>query len=227
MLRTHFTELAGGIFQAHRSWSRLSSDDKYNEFWAFFDEANATHRSIYASIDVRDLLRQGTHSVEHIVPRTLLEFELARARTRIRRGATVNPLNFAASHRDTNTHRGHAIFDFDGDSIQQRSRIELDAATLVHTGMDHEGQWVVPPRTRGDIARAVIYMFLVYPLPRLRPHNATTLLTWHKHDQPSRTEQEYNAWVFARKAIHNPLIGTPTIEPVQLDPAALFRSLTE
>ena len=225
MFREQFIDAAGGIYRANRSWSRLSSDQKYREFWSFFDQTSHSGRSVYAGLSVRALLQQGTHSVEHIVPRSLLEFELANAPTSVRRGATVNPLNFAASHRRTNTHRGHAIFDFDGDAIHQRSKLDVRTLCTESTGLDHEGEWVVPPRTRGDIARAVLYMFLSYPLPRLRPENAKALITWHRHDQPSNLEREYNDWVWRRKSIRNPLIVSP--EHPHFEELSLYRALTE
>jgi len=216
MLRDEFIQRAGGVFRSHRGWSRMSSDDKYREFWAFFDLPGGDTRSIYAGVQVRELLSRGTHSVEHVVPRALLDFELSGAKKSLRRGASVNPLNFAASHQRANTHRGHAIFDFDADEITERNLLDVHSISTERTGLDHEGEWVVPPRTRGDIARAVLYMFMVYPLPRLRVKNAEALLKWAISDAPSKWERRYNTWVFERKRIHNPFIGTddrPALAP--------------
>ena len=39
------------------------------------------------------------------------------------KGATVNPLNFAAAERDTNSFRGRFDFDFEGDSVVDHPNI--------------------------------------------------------------------------------------------------------
>ena len=226
MFRDDFIQRSGGVFRSHRGWSRLSSDDKYREFWAFFDLPRGDTRSIYAGVSVRELLQRGKHSVEHIVPRALLDFELASAKKKVRRGASVNPFNFAASHQRANTHRGHAIFDFNGDAITERNLLDVHSIATERTGMDHEGEWVVPPRTRGDIARAVMYMFLVYPLPRLRNKNAEALIEWAEGDPPSEWERRYNTWVFKNKRIHNPLIGTEDLPALEPKASGLLDALT-
>lgn len=227
MFRDDFIQRAGGVFRSHQGWSRLSSDDKYRAFWAFFDLPRGDTRSIYAGVSVRELLQRGKHSVEHIVPRALLDFELASAKKKVRRGASVNPFNFAASHQRANTHRGHAIFDFNGDAITERNLLDVHSIATERTGMDHEGEWVVPPRTRGDIARAVMYMFLVYPLPRLRKKNAEALIDWDQGDKPSGWERHYNHWVLQHKQISNPFIGTENQPRSDYDKAVLFDALTK
>jgi hypothetical protein len=227
MFRDDFIQRAGDVYRSHRSWSRLSSEDKYREFWSFFDLPDGNTASIYAGVPVRELLKRGTHSVEHIVPRTLLDFELRNAHKTLRRGASVNPLNFAASHQRANTHRGHAIFDFDEDKLTEPNRLDVHSIATQRTGMDHEGEWIVPPRTRGDIARSVLYMFLIYPLPRLRKKNAEALMKWAQGDHPSNWEKRYNQWVFERKGIQNPFIGTENKPMTTADDSTLFDALTK
>jgi hypothetical protein len=227
MFRDDFIQASGGVFHSRKGWDRLSSSQKYREFWAFFDLPGGETTSVYAGVQVQQLLKSGDHSVEHVVPRALLDFELSQQPLFLRRGASINPLNFAASHRRTNTHRGHAIFDFESDAITQRSRLDVHTLSTEKTGLDHEGEWVVPPRTRGDIARAVIYMFMVYPLPRLRSENAEALLEWHVRDQPSPWEQRYNKWVWDRKGIHNPLVNSPDCPSFPIASPLLYDALTK
>jgi endonuclease I len=68
---------------------------------------------------------------------------------------------------------------------------------------------VIPSSNRGDIARAILYMLLVYEIDELYNQHVDTLVHWAKLDSPSAWEIAYNNWVYARMGIRNPFIDTP------------------
>lgn len=210
--RQDFIDLAGGIYQSSKHFRQWSSADKWDNFWSFFfDTAYGWIPSIYGSSPVDELYQKQQHSIEHIIPLDFLDRYLAYTHQprHVRNGATTNPLNFAPSERGLNAKRSNFAFDFDGDKIVRPFNLDLHPETFDSTGFDAEHEWVIPSRNRGDVARALLYMLLVYGIDELYERHIDKLVHWAKIDAPSAWEIAYNQWVYGRLGIRNPLIDTP------------------
>ncbi len=226
--RQDFIDLAGGVFQSSKHYQQWSSNDKWEQFWAFFfDTAHGWVTSIYGSMPVSELYQKQNHSIEHIIPREFLDRYLALKHLprHVRYGATVNPFNFAPSERGLNAKRSNFAFDFEGDKIVRPLNLELHTETFDHTGFDADHEWVIPSRNRGDIARALLYMLLVYGIDELYTRHIDTLVHWAKVDAPSSWEIAYNHWVHTRIGIRNPLIDTPDKALLLLNNRELMHSM--
>ncbi|EIJ32950.1 endonuclease [Thiothrix nivea] len=218
--RQDFVEYAGGVFQSYKHFKQWSSEDKWKNFWSFFfDSEYGWVTSIYGTVPVSELYQKQRHSIEHVIPRDFLDRYLARKGVprHVRNGATVNPLNFAPSERGLNAKRSNFRFDLDGDQIVRPYHMELHPDNFSGTGFDADNEWVIPSRNRGDIARAILYMLLVYEIDELYNRHIHTLVHWAKVDSPSAWEIAYNNWVYTRHGIRNPFIDTPENALLLLD----------
>ncbi len=210
--RQDFIDLAGGIYQSSKHFRQWSSADKWENFWSFFfDSAYGWVPSIYGSVPVDDLYQKQRHSIEHVIPLDFLDRYLAYKHQprHVRNGATVNPFNFAPSERGLNAKRSNFAFDFEGDKIVRPFNLDLQPEAFERTGFDKDNEWVIPSRNRGDVARALLYMLLVYGIDELYERHIDTLVHWAKIDMPSAWELAYNHWVHSRLGVRNPLIDTP------------------
>lgn len=210
--RQDFIDLAGGIYQSSKHFRQWSSADKWENFWSFFfDSAYGWVPSIYGSVPVDDLYQKQRHSIEHVIPLDFLDRYLAYKHQprHVRNGATVNPFNFAPSERGLNAKRSNFAFDFEGDRIVRPFNLDLQPEAFERTGFDKDNEWVIPSRNRGDVARALLYMLLVYGIDELYERHIDTLVHWAKIDMPSAWELAYNHWVHSRLGVRNPLIDTP------------------
>lgn len=210
--RQDFIDLAGGIYQSSKHFRQWSSADKWENFWSFFfDSAYGWVPSIYGSVPVDDLYQKQRHSIEHVIPLDFLDRYLAYQHQprHVRNGATVNPFNFAPSERGLNAKRSNFAFDFEGDRIVRPFNLDLQPEAFERTGFDKDNEWVIPSRNRGDVARALLYMLLVYGIDELYERHIDTLVHWAKIDMPSAWELAYNHWVHSRLGVRNPLIDTP------------------
>lgn len=219
MRREEFVKLAGGVYESPIHYGQWGERERYENFWAFYDDFRVEARSLYAGVEVSRLIERGEYSIEHIIPNSLLKKYLQRSPRAVRNGASVNPLNLAPCHRELNNQRKDLPFDFDGDQIVEAACIDLPEARVCVVGLDHEREWVVPRWTRGDVARAILYMGLVYRLERLFGENLEALLAWAEEDPPDAWEVSYNDWVKARLGIWNPFVSK---EPHRL-PRQLLR----
>lgn len=218
--RQDFVEYAGGVFQSHKHFRQWSSEDKWKYFWSFFfDTEFGWVTSIYGTVPVSELYQKQRHSIEHIIPRDFLDRYLAHkgAPRHVRYGATVNPFNMAPSERGINAKRSNFKFDFEGDQIVRPYHMELHPENFSGTGFDADHEWVIPSRNRGDIARSILYMLLVYEIDELYNRHIETLVHWAKIDSPSAWEIAYNNWVYARRGIRNPFIDQPENALILLD----------
>ncbi|MGK7937574.1 MAG: endonuclease [Xenococcaceae cyanobacterium] len=218
MQRDEFLDLAGGVYESNTYYSSWRGDDKYENFWAFFDDDSADYaRSIYAGIDVDVLLRKKKHSIEHIIPKSFLKEYLKSANkpSTVVRGSTVNPLNFAACHRDINTKRSNFPFDIEGDRIIRSHTVHLEPIYSDY-GLDRENEWIIPEKTRGDIARAVLYMCIIYEINELYGEHLNVYRNWAKIDPPNIWEIEFNKWVFQKHGIKNPLTTENPVDSISL-----------
>lgn len=210
--RQDFIDLAGGVYQSSKHFRQWSSTDKWENFWSFFfDSTYGWIPSIYGTVPVNELYQKQQHSIEHIIPLDFLDRYLAYTHQprHVRNGATINPLNFAPSERGLNAKRSNFAFDFDGDKIVRPFNLDLHPETFDSTGFDAEHEWVIPSRNRGDVARSLLYMLLVYGIDELYERHIDKLVHWAKIDAPSAWEIAYNNWVHRRLGIRNPLIDTP------------------
>ena len=222
MQKEIFQQLAGGIFHSSEHWKHLSSEQKQQRFWAFHTKLDRNTFSLYAGVSVKTLLRQKQYSIEHIIPRSYLEDHLINEPHTLRFGATVNPFNLAASHKRINARRGSAQFDFDDDAI---NKIYCTPFRSIHDnqiGFDKQGEWIVPYRSRGDIARSVLYMHLMYPLPPIPKDDLEALIAWGKMDMPSKWERQYSVWIDKEMGLNNPFITIPTL----VEDEELFNSIS-
>lgn len=207
--RLKFIELAGGVYQSRKNYRQFKSKDKWNHFWSFFFDTNhGWVKSVYGSIPVDTLVQKKRHTIEHIVPRSFLQEYLLRKRIprNVRFGAETNPFNLVPADRKLNSKRSSFQFDFNDDKVIRPEKIHLNPDAYASTGMDPDEQWVVPKRSQGDIARAILYMLLVYEIDELYLEHIQTLVHWAKVDVPSKWELAYNDWVMETHGIRNPFI---------------------
>ncbi|MGB1311934.1 MAG: endonuclease, partial [Leucothrix sp.] len=208
--RLKFIELAGGVYQSRLSYRQFKSNDKWAHFWSFFFDTNhGWVKSVYGSIPVDTLVQKKRHTIEHIVPRSFLqEYMISKRIPRnVRFGADTNPLNWVPADRTLNSQRSSFQFDFNDDKVIRPREIYLNPDAYSSTGIDGDEEWVVPTRSRGDIARAILYMLLVYEIDELYIDHIKTLSHWAKTDQPADWEKAYNEWVYEQHGIRNPLIS--------------------
>jgi endonuclease/exonuclease/phosphatase family metal-dependent hydrolase len=209
--RLQFIETAGGVYQSRNSYRQLKSRDKWDRFWSFFfDTDYGWVKSVYGSIPVDTLVQKKRHTIEHIVPRSFLQEYLIRKRVprNVRFGAETNPFNWVPADRQLNSSRSSFQFDFENDKVVRPEKIFLNPDAYASTGTDADEEWVVPKRSQGDIARAILYMLLTYEIDELYLEHMETLVHWAKADVPSKWEIAYNEWVFENYGIRNPFIDT-------------------
>ncbi|HPE59167.1 MAG TPA: endonuclease [Thiolinea sp.] len=227
MTRQDFVDLAGGVFQSHKHFRQWGSQDKWEQFWSFFfDTRHGWVPSVYGSTPVDELYQKQKHSIEHVIPRDFLDRYLTRQRCprQVRYGASINPLNFAPSERGLNAKRSNFPFDLDGDRVVRPRHMKLDPESY-SSGLDADNEWVIPSRNRGDIARAILYMLLVYEIDELYNRHIDTLVHWARIDAPSAWEIAYNNWVHTRLGIHNPFIDEPQKALILLNNRELIQSI--
>ena len=208
--RIKFIEEAGGVYQSRRSYRQFKSDDKWEHFWAFFfDTDRGWVKSVYGSIPVDTLVQKKRHTIEHIIPRSFINEYLMSQRVprNIRFGAETNPLNWVPAERALNSRRSSFQFDFNDDKVVRPKQIHLNPDAYSSTGIDSDEEWVVPTRSRGDIARAILYMLIVYEIDELYVDHIKTLVHWAKTDKPASWEIAYNEWVDKQLGIRNPFIS--------------------
>lgn len=226
--RQDFVEYAGGVYQSYQHFRQWDSRDKWKNFWSFFfDTEYGWVTALYGTLPVSELYQKQRHSIEHIIPRDFLDRYLARkgAPRHVRYGATVNPFNLAPSERGLNAKRSNFRFDLDDDHIVRPYQIELHPENFSGTGFDADHEWVIPSRNRGDIARSILYMLLVYEIDELYNRHIDTLIHWAKLDSPSAWEIAYNNWVYTRRGIRNPFIDSPENALILLNNTELLKSL--
>ncbi|MFK7857639.1 MAG: endonuclease/exonuclease/phosphatase family protein [Granulosicoccus sp.] len=226
--RDDFIRLAGGVYESCKSWRQWKGSDKYDNYWSFYFDADfGWVKSVYGRVPVSKLYQRQRYSVEHIIPRSFLrQYMTSRRRPdSVRYGASVNPLNFAAAERGLNSSRSSFPFDMDGDDVLRPFRIELNPDAYGTTGLDKDNEWVIPSISRGDIARTILYMVMIYGIDELYNRHLDTLVHWAKVDPATPWELAFNAWVHGRLGIRNPFIDEPGVANQYLDNRALLESI--
>lgn len=225
--RQDFIDLAGGIYQTNRHYQQWSSSDKYEKFWSFFfDGQYGWVKSVYGDMPVSELRKREAHSIEHLIPLNFLDAYLINKRMprHVRYGASTNPFNLAPSERLLNARRSSFPFDLDGDQIVRPPQLSMREDQAM-AGFDAENEWVIPTRSRGYVARALLYMLLVYGIDELYQQHIDTLVAWAKSDPADPWEIAYNNWVQKRLGIRNPLMDTPEKANILLDNQELMYSM--
>lgn len=223
MLRKDFIELAGGTYQNNKYYTDWSGSEKAKNFWNFFDETTDDYiYSVYAGITVDLLRRKKMYSIEHIIPKSFLKTYLKKKENNenIIKGATTNPLNFVAAHREINSFRRNWPFDIKNDKVIRSYEVNMEGIYSDY-GLDHEDEWVIPIRTQGDLARSILYMCLVYGIQELYGEHLSVYVHWAKLDPPSIWELKYNEWVYKNFGIKNPFISD------YQNPAQAFKLLND
>jgi len=226
MTREEFIKLCGGIFTSEQSYKSYTLSEKYRYFWSFYNGKKFIENkeitdeeivTIYAGVEIDNVKQRKKFSIEHIVPMSFINKYLRRQAKAVKKGACCNPFNFAASHREINSQRSSWPFDFDGDEIVRRGKLHI-RHVYTDYGLDHENEWVVPSKSRGDVARAILYMSLIYNIREFYGRDIVELVKWAKIDPPGFWEIKYNQWVYQHRKIQNPFIQNlkGDISPLQL-----------
>mmetsp|Transcript_5802 Transcript_5802/g.8904 ORF Transcript_5802/g.8904 Transcript_5802/m.8904 type:complete len:275 (-) Transcript_5802:341-1165(-) len=237
-----FRRIAGGLPTYKTPYSGINSNAKRALMWNFFRSDRATEamldaKTVYSGkgrgATIRELLnemddgdQETIHSIEHVIPKTkYLKKPLEeRGMDKLEvNGATVNPLNFLPCHSSINSSRDQRLFDFDGDAVSSDSLAIVDGLSReFEGGKDQEGEWVPPLVSRGDIARCVLYMVLMYELEIgdgednfVNEDDVRVLRQWMIQDAPSKFEKEYGMWLRETKPlgidVQNPFVSNPEL----------------
>jgi endonuclease I len=226
--------VAGGLPDAPRKYSGISSKNKKSLLWNFFSSKFKTEnmlnaKTVYSGKDngatIRELITEMNdgdsefiHSIEHVVPKSYYEDMLKnRLGERKSNGASVNPLNFLPSHSTVNSKRGNKVFDFDGNTVESETLAKVDGDSRnFQAGFDKDEEWVVEPLlTRGDIARCVMYMEMMYELNYVDEMEMKKLQEWMKEDEPSDYERAFGLWLRETQPleinVQNPFVSNPEL----------------
>jgi len=206
MNRQGFIILAGGIPKVPQRKNYRAQRVQQKYFWGFFSQTKwrKSVKAIYSEYDADTLLRKKTYSIEHIIPKSYLRSHLlsqGNSKATIY-SAIINPFNYAISHRKVNACRSSIDYDLAGDYVTSRIKYNADPPL----GLDEEGQWVVTERSRGVVARAIIYMSLLYGINQIGNNFAEEYFPWALRYKANLWELEYNRWIRKKYNICNPLI---------------------
>ena len=208
MNRERFIKIAGGIPQIPQPRNYLARKIQQKYFWRFFSKPKWRNsvKAIYSELTVDILLRRRIYSIEHIVPKSYLRTYLSDSNQSLLlvNSAIFNPFNYAPSHRQVNACRSSLPYDMEDDEIAKTIRVKKMSASVV--GMDSEGEWVVPMRSRGSVARAILYMSVMYGIDRIGNDSVETFIPWALAQQPALWELEFNRWIRKKYRISNPYI---------------------
>ncbi len=208
MNRREFIALAGGIPRIPQPRNYLARKIQHKYFWRFFAKPKWRNsvKAIYSELTIDVLLRRKIYSIEHIVPKSYLRAYLANTHQSalLIHSAIFNPYNYAPSHRKVNACRSSLPYDMEDEQIATTVRVKKMVANGV--GTDSEGEWVVPKRSRGSVARAVLYMSLMYGIDRIGSDPIEKFVPWALEQPPALWELEFNRWIRKKYMISNPFI---------------------
>ena len=114
------------------------------------------------------------------------------------------------AHEMLNRHRGKQPYDTEDEKATPPPHIPLKSVHKDIFGLDDEEEWVLPRRARGDVARSILYMSLVYQLP-LDAQTCAIYRKWARNDWASKVEKHLQKWVQSKYRINNPLIEQPEL----------------
>ena len=229
-----FRRVAGGLPDAPKPYESISPSNKRSLLWNFFNSDLVTDsmldaKTVYSGKEngatIRELIDEMDdgdnvyiHSIEHVVPKSTFEAMLKDRLGELKaNGASVNPLNFLPSHETVNIKRRSKVFDFDGDTIESETLAEVEGdSRAFEAGKDKDGEWVIEPLlSRGDIARCVMYMEMMYELNYVNETEMKKLQQWMKEDKPSEYEVAFGLWLRETQPlgmdIQNPFVSNPEL----------------
>ena len=212
MDRKQFIVLAGGVPKIPPPRNYLARKNQHKYFWRFFAQSRwrKSVKAIYSELSVDTLLRKHIYSIEHIVPKSYLRARLLQARQPgiLIHSAVYNPFNYAPSHRKVNACRSSLPYDMEDDPLYRNINVKKTGDYPV--GTDHEGEWVVPERSRGCVARAVLYISILYGIDRIGKNPVQKFVPWAKTYPPAPWEIAFNRWILKKYSINNPFIENRT-----------------
>ena len=219
MNRERFIQIAGGIPRVPQPRNFLGRKIQQKYFWKFYAKPQWRNsvKAIYSELTVDILLRKHSYSIEHIVPKSTLRTYLSNKNQPawLIHSAIYNPFNYAPSHRKVNAYRSSLPYDMENEEVTKTIRLKKMRGLPV--GMDHEGEWVVPKRSRASVARAVLYMAVMYGIGRIGNDSVEKFVPWAIAQQPSLWELEFNRWMRKKYLITNPFVeNTAGIAPKSL-----------
>ena len=208
MDREHFIKLAGGIPTIPQPRNYLARKHQHKYFWKFFAQSKwrRSVKAIYSDLSVDTLLRKRIYSIEHIVPKSYLRTWLigAKQSATVIHSAIYNPFNYAPSHRKVNACRSSLPFDIEDDALVRYIKANKIGKGVI--GADHEGEWIVPERSRGCIARAILYVSIMYGIDRIGENVVEKYIPWALAHPPGSWEIAFNRWIIRKYSINNPFI---------------------
>lgn len=218
MKREEFIETSGAVYESDRAFESWHAKDKKRNFWAFFEDNGfiKVSNAYTSTTTIEDLIENGTIGIAHIVPlRFLRKWLRERIGTRLDviNGATTNPFNMIPAHLNNlnNSLTTGVNFPFDYEDEKLVDHGLIFNPIFSDYGFDGQKEWFIPSATRGQIARSVLYMSLLYSFKVFYPEDVDVLVKCARADPPSETEKQYNEYVSARKGINNPFISTPEL----------------
>ncbi len=142
------------------------------------------------------------YDVEHIYARSWV----SQAPEALKAMVANDAFNVRVSDKNTNSKRGNAYFSYVNKST---ARVIYDANNYISGWLDVSNNLFEPnDETKGDIARAILYMVIKYDLdyPRL-----FIMISWSKLDPPDEYERDHFQKAFALCGYSNILITNPSL----------------
>lgn len=208
MDRNQFIVLAGGMPKVPQPRNYLARKHQHEYFWKFFAQSRwrKSVKAVYSEMSVDSLLRKRIYSIEHIVPKSYLRSSLVSANQPgiVIHSAVYNPFNYAPSHRKVNASRSSLPYDMEDDVLFKNIRVKKTDNRSI--GTDFEGEWIVPKRSRGCVARAILYVALVYGIDRIGKDMVEKFIPWASANPPAGWEVAFNRWILKKYSINNPFI---------------------
>lgn len=208
MDRNQFIVLAGGMPKIPAPRNYLARKHQHEYFWKFFAQTKwrKSVKAIYSEMSVDTLLRRRIYSIEHIVPKSYLRSRLEQSGRPgiVIHSAIYNPYNYAPSHRKVNASRSSLPYDMDDDVLFKN--VKVKKAGSLPVGTDFEGEWLVPRRSRGCVARAILYVAILYGIDHIGKDSVEKFIPWASANPPADWEIAFNRWILKKYSINNPLI---------------------
>lgn len=208
MDQKQFIVLAGGMPKMPPPRNYLARKQQHQYFWKFFAQSRwrKSVKAIYSEMSVDTLLRKRIYSIEHIVPKSYLRNYLVQFKQPgiVIHSAIYNPFNYAPSHRKVNACRSSLPYDMEDDVLFRNIKVKKAGNRSI--GTDFEGEWIVPLRSRGCIARSILYVALVYGIDRIGKDRVEKFIPWANANPPAGWEVAFNRWILKKYSINNPFI---------------------
>lgn len=206
----HAATLSGGASQvlcpgAQRRFPQYDREARA-AFWDLYQRGGAT---VYCAAAFSAGQRRTTASglpinIEHVVPQSQLK--------RIR-GAAADPHNMYPSIEEVNSARQNwrLVGDIPGEKLFFMARREPELAQCDFEVLETGKVAVVEPSpsARGQLARAVLHMYVAYPQLRIGAADIRQMLEWHGTVPVSSEERRRNDNIAALTGVRNAFVDMP------------------